>query len=243
MGVDKGYGSGYKNTGKAKPSAPRARRARGSAKPNTPLSQMSKAQWNASVVQGQGARRRSNGNFSANALENLTGFNSRDGVDAGDIAGLALAIPSGVAGGVARAAGRLIPAGIRISRVASRVARASKVAAKVGSSKAMYLADEAAKLQKKSSDLRTTFYTELYGGRKIALHPSEMGLKDATFFGGQASNTLRKAKEASDLAARAARRSSPYASSTEIRLRLAALQNAKKAAKKVIKPVKGELQW
>lgn len=243
MAVDKGYGSGYKNTGKAKPVAPRASRARGSAKPNTPLSQMSKAEYNARIVQGQGARRRSNGDFSANALENLTGFNSRDGVDAGDIAGLALAIPAGIGGAVLRAGSRLVPAGLRISRAASRVAKSSKVAAKAGSSKALYLADEAAKLQKKSSDLRTTFYTELYGGRKIALEPSEMGLKDAAFFGGQASNTLRKAKEASDLGARAARRSNPRQAGYEIQLKLAALRKAKEATKKVKKPVKGELQW
>jgi len=134
MAVDKGYGSGYKNSGKAKPAAPRARRARGSAKPNTPLSQMSRAEYNARIVQGQGARRRSNGNFSANALENLTGFNSRDGVDAGDIAGLALAIPAGLGGailkGAARVARAVTPTATKVARAATRVSRAAKAKGK-----------------------------------------------------------------------------------------------------------------
>ena len=114
MGVDKSYGSGTKKATAAKPAAPRARRARGSAKPNTPLSQMSKAQWNASVVQGQGARRRANGDFSSNALDFATGFNSRDGVDAGYIAGL---VGSAVAYGPSSI-------GKAIAKVSSRVARA-----------------------------------------------------------------------------------------------------------------------
>ncbi len=182
------------------------------------------------------------------SVKELTGVNiSRKGVSV-DPGAAALAaagfIPFGKSLSVAAKA--LKPAGIRISQAASRVAKSSKVAAKEGSSKAMYLADEAAKLQKKSSDLRTTFYTELYDGRKIALTPSEMGLKDAAFFGGQASSTLRRAKEASDLSARAARRSKKGQASYEIKLKLAALRKAKEEFKKGPKgqkPKPGELQW
>jgi hypothetical protein len=73
-----------------------------------------------------------------------------------------------------------------------------------------------------------------------------MGLKDAAFFGGQASSTLRKAKEASDLSARAARRSKKGQASYEIKLKLAALRKAKEEFKKGPKgqkPKPGELQW
>lgn len=128
MGVDNGYGTGARRNTPAsstRPAAPRARRARGAAKPNTPLSQMSRAEYNARITQSQGARRvqQRRNDVSANALEAFTGFNRRDGVDAGDMLGLATAIP----GGIARAVGRaLIPTGARIAAAATRVSRRSR---------------------------------------------------------------------------------------------------------------------
>lgn len=169
MAVDKGYGSGYKNTGKAKPAAPRARRARGSAKPNTPLSQMSRAEFNARVVQGQGARRRSNGEFSANALENFTGYNSRDGVDAGDFLGLAVSIPTGGVGGAllrggSRVARAVIPKAARIAGAAKRVAaKSSRASASLNASSeairsGVYASDDAARALRNPTYVGADYY-------------------------------------------------------------------------------------
>ena len=71
-----------------------------------PLSQMSRAEYNARIVQGQGARRRSNGDFSSNVLEAFTGFNKRDGVDLGDIGGLAITAATLGTGSLIRGAAR-----------------------------------------------------------------------------------------------------------------------------------------
>ena len=129
MAIDRGYGSGFNNTGRAKPSTPRARRARGSARPNTPLSQMSSKEYNARLTQGQGARRvqQRRNDISGNMLEAFTGFNRKDGVDAGDFAGLAISIPTGGLSGIARAVGRaVVPKAVRIAGAATRVAAKSK---------------------------------------------------------------------------------------------------------------------
>lgn len=126
MAVDRGYGSGFNNTGMAKPSTPRARRARGSAKPATPLSKMSRAEYNARITQSQGARRvqQRRNDISGNMLEAFTGFNRKDGVDAGDFAGLAISIPTGGLSGIARAVGRaVVPKAARIAGAASRVVK------------------------------------------------------------------------------------------------------------------------
>jgi len=237
MAVDKGYGSGYKNSGKAKPAAPRARRARGSAKPNTPLSQMSRAEYNARIVQGQGARRRSNGNFSANALENLTGFNSRDGVDAGDIAGLALAIPAGIAGAVLRAGSRLVPAGVRIAKAATRVSRAA--------SRSRHDLQEPLAKARKATDrevdhvgyARREAYTEYgkaeryFGSSEAeALYGSERYYVNKATDNAIKSVASAKSKESrlERLAERAADRSDILGSTAEIKRRLSALKRAKK---------------
>jgi hypothetical protein len=104
-----------------------------------PLSQMSKAEYNARIVQGQGARRRSNGDFSSNALEAFTGFNSRDGVDLGDIAGLAMTAATLGTGAVIKSAARRATAvGLRDTIIAKGGVTINSKAMKVVSPKRGY---------------------------------------------------------------------------------------------------------
>lgn len=152
MAVDRGYGTGTRKATPAasKPKPRRAPRARGSAKPNTPLSQMSKAEYNARLTQQAGMRQvqQRRNDMSANALEAFTGFNRRDGVDAGDLAGLAISIPTaGIGGALARGAARVakmaIPKATRVSAAATRLAKSAKTKQAVESSFAKYFADQA----------------------------------------------------------------------------------------------------
>jgi len=73
-----------------------------------PLSQMSRAEYNARIVQSQGAKRvqQRRNDISANALEFATGFNKRDGVDLGDIGGLAITAATLGSGSLIRGAAR-----------------------------------------------------------------------------------------------------------------------------------------
>jgi len=238
MAVDKGYGSGYKNTGKAKPAAPRARRARGEAKPNTPLSQMSRAEYNARVVQGQGARRRTNGDFSSNALEFFTGFNSRDGVDAGDLAGLAISIPTaGVGGAIARGAARLVPAGVRIAKAATRVSRVAKgtrrnIAEPLNAARNA-VTSELDNVGAAGSRAYSDYYKmerRLGSGPTDMLYGSEgkyiQRAKDEAYKG--VNRAAENATRLERLAERAAGRSDEISAADEIKRRLAALRRANK---------------
>lgn len=145
MGVDNGYGSGASRT--AANSAAR-RRAAGAAVRNkaaakfakanalsvakqTPLSKQTRDQWNLLInASRKSPLAREQRRLSTGILRNTTGFNKKDGVDAGDLAGLATTLPLGlervVGGTVARLASRAIPKGMRIAAAASRVSRGSR---------------------------------------------------------------------------------------------------------------------
>ena len=131
MGVDKSYGSG-KPLSAAQSASRRAAAGKAESRKKTVTAAakqygQKKGMYytNPGMLASQKKRTTlDNRRTSANALENLTGFNSRDGVDAGDVVGLALAIPAGIGGAALRA-------GSRLARAASGVAKSSKVAAKI----------------------------------------------------------------------------------------------------------------
>jgi hypothetical protein len=118
MAIDKGYGSGKPRS--AANSSMRRRAAAG---------QMTKGkkkmgQLGSYKTPGlEAANRRT----SDSLLEAFTGFNKKDGVDAGDFAGLAISIPTGGLSGIARAVGRaVVPKAARIAGAATRASRAAK---------------------------------------------------------------------------------------------------------------------
>jgi hypothetical protein len=69
-----------------------------------------------------------NSRLSGNLLEGFTGFNKKDGVDAGDFAGLAISIPTGGIGGALLRAGAraVVPKAARIASAALRASRRSR---------------------------------------------------------------------------------------------------------------------
>jgi hypothetical protein len=239
MAVDRGYGTGTRKATPtaSKPRPPRARRARGSAKPNTPLSQMSRAEYNARLTQQQGARRvqQRRNDVSANALEALTGFNRRDGVDAGDVAGLALAIPAGIGGAVLRAGSRLIPAGMRIAKAATRVSRVARgtrrnIAEPLAAARRS-VSSELDNVKMAGSDAYSNYYAM---ERRIGSGPTDMlygsegkyiqRAKDAAYV--NVNKAGEKAVRLGRLAERAAERSDVVSAADEIKRRLAALKRA-----------------
>jgi len=81
-------------------------------------------------------------------LEAFTGFSKKDGVDAGDLAGLAISIPTAGLGGAllrggARIAKMAVPKAARVTAAATRLAKAAKTKQAVESSFAKYYADQA----------------------------------------------------------------------------------------------------
>jgi len=123
MAIDKGYGSGKPRS--AANSSMRRRAAAG---------QMTKGkkkmgQLGSYKTPGlEAANRRT----SDSLLEAFTGFNKKDGVDAGDFAGLAISIPTGGVGGALLRAGAraVVPKAARIASAAARVTRRNAAAAK-----------------------------------------------------------------------------------------------------------------
>lgn len=127
MAIDKGYGSGKPRS--AANSSMRRRAAAG---------QMTKGEKKMGQLGSyktpglEAANRRT----SDSLLEAFTGFNKKDGVDAGDFAGLAISIPTGGVGGALLRAGAraVIPKAVRIAGAAGRVAAKSKRSVKMASS-------------------------------------------------------------------------------------------------------------
>lgn len=119
MAIDRGYGSGKPRS--AANSSMRRRAAAG---------QMTKGkkkmgQLGSYKTPGLAAANR---RTSDSLLEAFTGFNKKDGVDAGDLAGLAISIPTGgIGSGLLRSGARaVIPKGIRIAGAAKRAAKSAK---------------------------------------------------------------------------------------------------------------------
>jgi hypothetical protein len=128
MAIDRGYGSGKPRS--AANSSMRRRAAAG---------QMTKGkkkmgQLGSYKTPGlEAANRRT----SDSLLEAFTGFNKKDGVDAGDFAGLAISIPTGGVGGALLRAGAraVIPKAARIASAAKRVTARNKSAVEAMSSR------------------------------------------------------------------------------------------------------------
>jgi hypothetical protein len=175
--------------------------------------------------------------LSGNLLEAFTGFNKKDGVDAGDVAGLALAIPAGIGGAVLRAGSRLVPAGVRIAKAATRVSRVARGTRR-------NLSEPLAAARKKvSSELDNVkmagsdAYSNYYAmERRIGSGPTDMlygsegkyiqRAKDAAYV--NVNKAGEKAVRLGRLAERAAERSDVVSAADEIKRRLAALKRAKR---------------
>lgn len=122
MAIDKGYGSGKPRS--AANSSMRRRAAAG---------QMTKGkkkmgQLGSYKTPGLAAANR---RTSDSLLEAFTGFNKKDGVDAGDFAGLAISIPTAGLGGAllrggARVAKMAIPKATRVAKAATRLSKSAK---------------------------------------------------------------------------------------------------------------------
>ena len=135
MAVDRGYGSG-KPLSAAQSASRRAAAGKAASREKTGAAAAKKygqkknmMYTNPGMLASQKKRTTlDNRRNSANSLENFTGFNSRDGVDAGDLAGLAISIPTaGIGGAIARGIGRaVIPTGVRVAAAALRASRRSK---------------------------------------------------------------------------------------------------------------------
>jgi hypothetical protein len=193
----------------------------------------------------------------ARGVADLTGFNARDGVDLGDIAALGLMIPAGIAGGVARAAGRLLPKGLRIAGAAGRTvsrasSRLSAAEAKIAAGKAMQEAASATRVKARDVARSAPERSVRLGidfANPVGNKPNQSYnyvIKDVMRKGDpEALSTASKMFESArsmDLlgantaynAAKAARRAErtveggKYAASEEIKRRLAALQRAKR---------------
>lgn len=177
MGVDKNYGSGASrsaaNSASRKRSAAAAirnRKAAGFAKQNalsvaknTPLNKQTKSQWNLMLnAQNNSPLAKEKRRLSTSILRNTTGFNKADGVDAGDLAGLAITIPGGVAEGFLRGAGRIarlaIPKSSRISSAAGRVVSRSRSTARALESQGSDLISSARAADAEAQRLRSTEY-------------------------------------------------------------------------------------
>jgi hypothetical protein len=255
MAVDRGYGSGYKNSGMSKTSAlkpgrlkktaPAVAKARTLKARNAAAApSMARDKYDARTVRGiqQG-------------ITDLTGFNARDGVDLGDAAALALMIPSGIAGGVLKAAGRLLPKGIRIAGAAGRTI--SRATSRLSAAEARIAAGEG--MQAAASATRVLAGSVPRPGRTVRLgldfaNPSgnrphqsysyvikdmtkkvnpEAPVSGAQMFEAARSMNLTGANTAYN-AAKAARRSQRVIdagkaeAAAEIKRRLAALQRAKR---------------
>lgn len=230
MAIDKGYGSGKPRS--AANSSMRRRAAAG---------QMTKGkkkmgQLGSYKTPGlEAANRRT----SDSLLEAFTGFNKKDGVDAGDFAGLAISIPTGGLSGIARAVGRaVVPKAARIAGAATRVA---KTAYKVEPSR---FADAAAKSAIASRALTgvSEAGSEAYSNylkmeRRLGSGATDMLVgsegkyiqraKDASYKIANAAS--ERAEKARSLALRTAKRTDTSESAAEIKRRLAALQRAKRS--------------
>ena len=194
MAVDRGYGSGKPRS--AANSSMRRRVAAGKLTKGK-VSVLAKRNAAAAPSMARDKYNEKTASGLARGVTDLTGFNARDGVDLGDIAALGLMIPAGVAGGVARAASRLLPKGIRISSAANRIA-----------TKALEASE--------SQVLRSKLYKDM-GSNKLR------SLTERKKFEGQ---FLKLSEEASEKAFISAGRKNVARNQAVIKRRLAALQRA-----------------
>ena len=135
MAIDKGYGSG-KPRSAAQSTSRRAAAGKAASRKKTVTAAAKKygqkknmMYTNPGMLASQKKRMTlDNRRTSDSLLENLTGFNKKDGVDAGDFAGLAISIPTGGVGGALLRAGAraVVPKAARIASAALRVSRRSK---------------------------------------------------------------------------------------------------------------------
>jgi len=140
MAVDRGYGSG-KPRSATQSASRRAAAGKAASRKETVTAAAKKygqkknmMYTNPGMLASQKKRTTlDNRRTSANALEAFTGFNSRDGVDAGDLAGLAISIPTAGIGGVllrggARVAKMVIPKAARVAKASTRLSKSAKAA-------------------------------------------------------------------------------------------------------------------
>jgi hypothetical protein len=241
MAVDSGYGLGKSRS--AANSASRANATRAAANRKKSGARTAKARTIASrnaAASPSTARDKYNEKTAsglARGVTDLTGFNARDGVDLGDIAALGLMIPAGIAGGVARAAGRLLPAGVRIAKAATRVSRAARGSrrnlAEPLAAARKAVSSELDNVKMAGSDAYSNYYAmerRLGSGPTDMLYGSEgkyiQRAKDAAYVG--VNKAGEKARKLTSLAERAAERSDAISAADEIKRRLTALQRAKK---------------
>lgn len=135
MGVDRGYGSG-KPLSSAQSASRRAATSRAASRNKTIQTAAKKYgqkkgmyYTNPGMLASQKNRMNAESSrLSGNLLEGFTGFNKKDGVDAGDLAGLAISIPTGGIGGALLRAGAraVVPKAARIAAAATRVSRRSR---------------------------------------------------------------------------------------------------------------------
>lgn len=173
MAVDRGYGSG-KPLSAAQSASRRAAAGKAASRKKTVTAAAKKygqkknmMYTNPGMLASQKKRMTlDNRRTSANALENLTGFNSRDGVDAGDLAGLAISIPTGGVGGALLRAGAraVIPKAVRIAGAAKRVAaKSSRASASLNASSeairsGVYASDDAARALRSPTYVGADYY-------------------------------------------------------------------------------------
>ena len=237
MGVDKSYGSGYKNTGLSKAAALKP----GRLKKTAPAVAKARTMNSRNAATSPSMTRDKYDQRTVKAIQSgvtdLTGFNSRDGVDLGDVAALGLMIPAGIAGGVARAAGRLIPAGVRVARAATRVSRVARgtrynIAEPLNAARRAVTSelDNVGTVGRDAYSNYAKMERRLGSGATDMLYGSEgkyiQRAKDAAYVG--VNTAAEKATRLERLAERAAGRSDAISAADEIKRRLAALRRANK---------------
>lgn len=211
MGVDSGYGSGKPLTA-AQSASRRAAAGRAASRKRTVAAAGKKYgqkkgmyYTNPGMLASQKKRMKAdNSRLSGNLLEGFTGFNAKDGVDLGDIAGLAISIPTAGLGGAllrggARVAKMAIPKATRVAKAANRIATQALEASE-------------------SHILRSKMYKDL-GSNKLK------SLTERKAFENQ---YLKLSDEASEKAFISAGRKNVARNEAVIRRRLAALQRSKR---------------
>lgn len=228
MAIDKGYGSGKPRS--AANSSMRRRAAAG---------QMTKGkkkmgQLGSYKTPGLAAANR---RTSDSLLEAFTGFNKKDGVDAGDLAGLAISIPTGGIGGALLRAGAraVVPKAARIASAATRVAKTASKMAPVRAAEAATKSKIASRaltgVSEAASEARSNY---LKMERRIGSGPTDMLVGSEGKYVQRARDTSyqianaagEEAIKARNLASRTARMTDTAEAAAEIKRRLAALKRA-----------------
>lgn len=254
MAVDRGYGSG-KPLSAAQSASRRAAAGRAASRKRTVAAAGKKygqkkgmSYTNPGMRASQNKRMTlDNRRMSEGLLEGFTGFNKRDGVDLGDIAGLAISIPTAGVGGLLRAGARaVLPKAARIALASRRVARRSASTANAAAEQSKRLFAEGKQLQEKSNNLYYPVEVQVRPGVRRVLEPTENNIRDSRFFGSQANDKVRMGRSAAQIAQRARSTSTPSSASAEIKRRLNEMSRLEEEYMKGIKgrkPKPGELEW